>query len=122
LFAFFLGIVGAVAPCQLTSNISAITIYGNRSLVEKVPWLHVSLFVLGKIFVYSIIGVVIWLLGKDIYDYLSLTMPIIRKAIGSLLILLVYVIIGFFLVNKTYLKLFILITHYLYTDLVQSFV
>lgn len=30
LFAFFLGIVGAVAPCQLTSNVSAITIYGNN--------------------------------------------------------------------------------------------
>ena len=30
LFAFFLGVVGAVAPCQLTSNVSAITIYGVR--------------------------------------------------------------------------------------------
>jgi len=41
LFAFFLGLVGAVAPCQLTSNISAITIYGNKSLVDRVPWFHV---------------------------------------------------------------------------------
>jgi hypothetical protein len=49
LFAFFLGLVGAVAPCQLTGNISVITIYGNKSLTEKVPWLHVSLFGLGKI-------------------------------------------------------------------------
>lgn len=102
LFAFFLGIVGAVAPCQLTSNISAITIYGNRSLVEKVPWLHVSLFVLGKIFVYSILGVVIWLLGKDIYAYLSQTMPIIRKAIGPLLILIGLFMIGLFQWKKTW--------------------
>src|SRR5690625_7069808 len=71
LFAFFLGVVGAVAPCQLTSNISAITIYGNKSLVAKVPWLHVLLFVLGKVVVYSVLGIVIWLLGKEVYSSLS---------------------------------------------------
>lgn len=94
LFAFFLGIVGAVAPCQLTSNISAITIYGNKSLVEKVPWLHVLLFILGKIAVYSILGIVIWVLGREIYSTLSQIMPVIRKAIGPLLI-----IIGLFMIG-----------------------
>ncbi len=43
LFAFFLGVVGAVAPRQLTGNISSITIYGNKSLVDKVPWIQVTL-------------------------------------------------------------------------------
>lgn len=32
LFAFLLGIVGTLAPFQLTGNISAITLYGNQSL------------------------------------------------------------------------------------------
>lgn len=32
LSAFILGLVGALAPCQFTGNIGAITIYGNRSL------------------------------------------------------------------------------------------
>lgn len=94
LFAFFLGLVGAVAPCQLTSNISAITIYGNKSLVDKVPWLHVWLFVLGKIVVYSLLGVIIWLLGKEVYGVLSEIMPVLRKAIGPLLI-----IIGLFMME-----------------------
>src|SRR5690625_4505728 len=95
LFAFFLGVVGTVAPCQLTSNISAITIYGNKSLVDKVPWVHVFLFVLGKIVVYSVLGIIFWLLGKEVYSTLSQIMPVIRKAIGPLLI-----IIGLFMIRS----------------------
>lgn len=101
LFAFFIGIVGAVAPCQLTSNVSAITIYGNKSLVEKVPWLHVLLFVLGKIVVYSALGIVIWLLGKEAYKILSQTMPLVRKAIGPLLILIGLFMMDIFQWKKT---------------------
>lgn len=101
LFAFFLGVVGAIAPCQLTSNVSAITIYGNKSLVDKVPWLHVLLFVLGKIVVYSLLGFVIWLVGKEIYSSLSQFMPIIRKAIGPLLIVIGLFMIGLFKWKKT---------------------
>ncbi|APC49042.1 sulfite exporter TauE/SafE family protein [Virgibacillus dakarensis] len=101
LFAFFLGLIGAVAPCQLTGNISAMTIYGNRSLVEKVPWLHVFLFVLGKVVVFSIIGLVVWLLGKEIHSTLTQMFPILRKAIGPLLILVGLFMIGLFSWRKT---------------------
>lgn len=101
LFAFFLGLIGAVAPCQLTGNISAMTIYGNRTLVEKVPWLHVFLFVLGKVVVFSIIGLVIWLLGKEIHSTLTQMFPILRKAIGPLLILVGLFMIGLFSWRKT---------------------
>lgn len=96
IFAFFLGLVGAVAPCQLTSNISAITIYGNKSLVEKVPWSHVWLFILGKIVVFSIIGLVFWLLGREVYSTLATVMPVIRKLMGPLLILIGLFMIGLF--------------------------
>lgn len=105
LFSFFLGIVGAVAPCQLTSNVSAITIYGNKSLVEKVPWLHVFLFILGKVVVYSILGVIIWILGKEIYSTLTQIMPFIRKTIGPLLIIIGLFMIGIFKWKKTWLFL-----------------
>src|SRR5699024_7783015 len=101
LFAFFLGLIGAVAPCQLTGNISAMTIYGNRSLVEKVPWLHIFLFVLGKKVVFSIIGLVIWLLGKEIHSTLTQMFLILRKAIGPLLILVGLFMIGLFSWRKT---------------------
>src|SRR5690625_6786921 len=77
LFAFFLGVIGAAAPCQLTSNVSAITIYGNKSLVDKIPWLHVSLFMMCKILVYSLLGLIFWLLGQEIHGCLTYFIPII---------------------------------------------
>jgi len=33
--ALLLGLIGAVAPCQLTGNMSAITFYGNRTVQLK---------------------------------------------------------------------------------------
>lgn len=101
LFAFFLGLVGAVAPCQLTSNVSAITIYGNKSLVGRVPWLHVFLFIIGKIVVFSALGIMIWLLGKEVNSTLTQLFPVIRKAIGPLLIIIGLFMIGLFKFNKS---------------------
>lgn len=100
LFAFFLGVVGAVAPCQLTSNVSAITIYGNKSLIDKVPWLHVFLFILGKILVFSALGIIIWLLGKEANSSLTHLFPVVRKAIGPMLILIGLFMIGLFQFNR----------------------
>ncbi|WHX27859.1 sulfite exporter TauE/SafE family protein [Virgibacillus halodenitrificans] len=100
LFAFFLGLVGAVAPCQLTGNISAITIYGNRSLTYKVPWLHVWVFIIGKIIVFSGLGFLIWLLGKDIHSSLTLVFPVLRKIIGPMLMLIGLFMLGIFHVRQ----------------------
>src|SRR5699024_5085802 len=100
-FAFFLGLIGAVAPCQLTSNISAITIYGNRCLVDKLPLLHVFMFIMGKLVVFSVIGIVIWLLGREVHGVLTQMFPILRKAIGPMLILTGVFMIGAFRWMKT---------------------
>ncbi|WP_217587667.1 sulfite exporter TauE/SafE family protein [Lentibacillus saliphilus] len=99
LFALFLGLVGAVAPCQLTGNVSAITIYGNRSLTQNVPWLHVTMFIVGKLVAFSGLGLFIWWLGQDIYQQLTLMLPSLRKAIGPLLI-----VIGLFMVGLLKMK------------------
>jgi len=96
LFAFFLGVVGALAPCQLTSNVSAITIYGNRSILKKVPWLHVMLFILGKVVVFLVIGLFIWLLGKEAHHQLATVLPVVRKLMGPLLILIGLFMLGLF--------------------------
>src|SRR5699024_12375583 len=101
LFYLFLGVVGVLSPCQLTSNISAITIYCNKSLVDKFPWFHVLLFLLGKILVYSVLGIIIWLLGKEVYSTLSQIMPMIRKAIGPLLIIICLFMLGLFQWSNT---------------------
>jgi hypothetical protein len=44
LFAFLLGIVGALAPCQFTGNLGAITIYGQKSLQKEIAWAEIFYF------------------------------------------------------------------------------
>ncbi|WP_347861115.1 sulfite exporter TauE/SafE family protein [Salimicrobium sp. PL1-032A] len=84
--AFFLGLVGAVAPCQMTGNIGAMTIYGNQTFKDKVPWGHVTYFMLGKVLVFSLLGLAVWIFGKEVQGMLSSWFPYLRKAIGPMLI------------------------------------
>ncbi len=94
LFAFLLGVVGTLAPCQLTGNISAITLYGNQSLQKGHAWKHVLLFILGKIIAFTTLGLFVWFLGKEIQQILTLYFPWLRKTIGPLLILMGLMLAG----------------------------
>ncbi|KAA0789938.1 sulfite exporter TauE/SafE family protein [Bacillus wiedmannii] len=94
LFAFLLGIVGTLAPCQLTRNISAITLYGNQSLQKGHAWKHILLFILGKIIAFTTLGLLVWFLGKEIQQILTLYFPWLRKIIGPLLILMGLMLAG----------------------------
>ncbi|WP_240514366.1 sulfite exporter TauE/SafE family protein [Bacillus cereus] len=88
LFAFLLGIVGTLAPFQLTGNISAITLYSNQSLQKGHVWKHILLFILGKIMAFTTLGLLVWFLGKEIQQILTLYFPWLRKLIGPLLIII----------------------------------
>ncbi|PFB32320.1 cytochrome C biosynthesis protein [Bacillus cereus] len=88
LFPFLLGVVGTLAPCQLTGNISAVTLYGNQSLQKGHAWKHILLFILGKIIAFTTIGLLVWFLGKEFQQTLTLYFPWLRKIIGPLLILM----------------------------------
>ncbi len=101
LYTLVLGLVGAAAPCQLTGNIGAITIYGNRSLREKVPWGSVGMFMIGKIIVFSGLGFIFWWLGRDIFQNLQAMFPWMRKAIGPLLVMIGIYLSGLIKFNKT---------------------
>ncbi|WP_102346708.1 urease accessory protein UreH domain-containing protein [Bacillus sp. Marseille-P3661] len=101
LAALFLGLVGALAPCQFTGNLGAITIYSNRSLQDKVAWSDVIWFTLGKMVVFSGLGFIVWLLGKEFQDYLTLIFPWIRKAIGPILMLIGVFMLGIIKMNWT---------------------
>ena len=54
--ALLLGLVGAVAPCQLTGNMSAITLYGSRTIQMKNDMGEIIAFMVGKIAVFSSLG------------------------------------------------------------------
>ncbi|MFD1020340.1 urease accessory protein UreH domain-containing protein [Thalassobacillus hwangdonensis] len=100
LFALLLGVVGSVAPCQLTGNIGAITLYGNRSLQRNFPWSHILLFILGKIVVFSLLGLMVWLIGSGIEKQFTTYIPFLRKSIGPLIILIGVFLAGFIKFHK----------------------
>ncbi|WP_144553902.1 sulfite exporter TauE/SafE family protein [Bacillus sp. X1(2014)] len=100
-FAFILGLIGALAPCQLTGNISAVTLYGNRSIQKKIAWKDVIFFTFGKIVAFSLLGVLVWLLGREFEQNLTLYFPWLRKIMGPLLIIVGLFMMGFIKLTGT---------------------
>jgi len=92
--AILLGMVGAFAPCQLTGNISAITFYGNRNIQKENIWIDIAYFILGKIVVFSCIGLLAWFFGQSFESAMTKYFPIFRKAIGPLLIMTGLILLG----------------------------
>lgn len=94
--AFILGLVGALAPCQLTGNMGAITFYGNRTIQTNKQWIDVFFFIIGKISVFSALGFFVWLLGQELQMLLPEYFSIFRKIMGPLFIVMGLVLIGVF--------------------------
>ncbi|WP_274309030.1 sulfite exporter TauE/SafE family protein [Solibacillus daqui] len=92
--ALLLGVIGAVAPCQLTGNISAITLYGNRTIQMDKSWRVIASFIMGKVMVYSAIGLFAWLFGQSFETKMTEYFPVFRKIIGPLLIITGLVLLG----------------------------
>jgi len=99
LVAIFLGLVGALAPCQLTGNISAITYYGNRAIQNRTDWLDVLSFILGKIVVFSSLGLLVWLFGQTFEKSMVTYFPFLRNLVGPLIIFVGLVLLGVFKLN-----------------------
>ncbi len=97
--AFVLGLIGALAPCQLTGNISAITLYGNRSLQSSRYWGDVIFFILGKIVVFSGLGLLVWMVGRNFEENIIVLFPVFRKAIGPFLIFVGLFLLGLIRLN-----------------------
>lgn len=119
-FALILGIVGALAPCQLTGNISAITLYGNNSMQKKIVWKDVLSFTLGKIIAFSLLGGLVWMLGKGIEQNLIQYFPWLRKIMGPLLIIVGIYMLGIIKLRGT-INLFKGSKEYKHENLLGSF-
>lgn len=94
--ALLLGLIGAAAPCQLTGNLSAITFYGNRTIQMKGNWGEIISFIVGKIVVFSLIGLLAWIFGRSFETKMTEFFPIFRKAIGPLMMVTGLVLLGIF--------------------------
>lgn len=94
IIAILLGLIGALAPCQLTGNMSAITFYGSRTFQTKNNWQEIVFFMLGKVVVFSLIGFFAWLFGQSFETDMTKYFPIFRKAIGPIMFITGLVLIG----------------------------
>lgn len=101
LSTLILGVIGALAPCQFTGNLGAITIYGNKSLQKNIAWTETLFFILGKMIVFSGLGLIVWLLGNEVQTNLTLIFPWVRKFFGPLLIIVGFFMIGLIKLSKT---------------------
>ena len=94
IYALLMGLIGAVAPCQLTGNMSAITFYGNRTVQMKNDWVEILFFIAGKVTVFSSLGFMAWLFGQSFETTMTAYFPLFRKAIGPLIIITGLVLLG----------------------------
>ena len=101
LSALFLGVLAAAAPCQFTGNIGAVTLYGNRSVQKAIPWSEVFFFQLGKIVVFSGLGLLVYLIGTEFQRELTGYLPWVRKLLGPVLILIGLYLLGLFKMKWT---------------------
>ncbi|MDV6378674.1 sulfite exporter TauE/SafE family protein [Sporosarcina sp. GW1-11] len=92
--ALLLGLLGAVAPCQLTGNMSAVTLYGNRSIQLKENLAEVTSFIAGKVVVFSSLGLLVWFLGEAFQSALIDYFSLFRKIIGPFIIATGLVLLG----------------------------
>lgn len=94
LAALFLGLVGSLAPCQLSTNSAAILYFGKRQIQALLSWKEVLFYVIGKILVYSILGLLFWALGQEFSSVLTPIFAMSRKFLGPLLILMGVIMLG----------------------------
>ncbi|MBJ7983772.1 sulfite exporter TauE/SafE family protein [Bacillus mycoides] len=71
-----------------------VSLYGNQSLQKGHAWKHILFFILGKLIAFTILGLLVWVLGKEIQQILTLYFPWLRKLIGPLLILMGLILSG----------------------------
>lgn len=91
--ALLLGLMGATAPCQITTNISAIA-YVSRELGSEQPWQEATAYTLGKVLVYTLIGGVIIGLGQQIQGTAISVAVVARRLLGPLMLLIGMAFLG----------------------------
>ena len=102
LFALLLGIIGAMAPCQFTGNLGAIMVYGNKSLQNRIAWTETLFFILGKMIVFSLLGLIVWVLGSEVQTSLTYYFPWFRRIVGPVLILIGLFMLGVIKIYKSF--------------------
>lgn len=91
--AFLLGLLGALAPCQLSTNAAALSWLAQDAQQGSV-WRRVGWFLLGKALIYLILaGIAVWVFGGNF----SAPGPLfvgIRRVLGPLMVVMGFWLLG----------------------------
>ena len=103
LSALLLGLLGSTAPCQLSTNFSALGLFTQKISNKKECFSAAFSFTLGKVIVYTLLGSFTILLGIKLNQEAIPIIKIVRKALGPLMLIVGLYLLGLF---KTKLSLF----------------
>jgi len=94
LAAFLLGLLTAVAPCPLATNIAAIAYISRNVADRKYAVTTATLYTLGRMFSYSAIGILIIVVGLEIPGVSSFVQDVGEQVLGPILI-----VVGLIMLN-----------------------
>ena len=94
LSALFLGLITAVAPCPLATNIAAIAYISRNVTDRKYAVITGTLYTLGRMFSYSLLGVLIIVVGLEIPGVSLFLQDVGERVLGPILI-----VVGLIMLN-----------------------
>lgn len=93
LSALLLGLVGAAAPCQLTTSVGALAVLG-RTKSGRPLGRAVLAYLAGKAIVYSALGIVALIIGAGLSEISIPVFVAARKALGPLMVIVGLAMVG----------------------------
>lgn len=92
--ALLMGLLGATSPCQLTTNASALAIVSRRLRTPRASMLSALAYLVGKLLVYSVLGGLVVLAGREAATGTIPFIVAVRKVFGPLMLLIGLVFLG----------------------------
>jgi len=86
LTALLLGLITAIAPCPMATNIAAVAYVSRNVTDRKYAVITGSLYTLGRMFSYSVLGVLIIVVGLEIPWLSAVIQDVGEQVLGPLLI------------------------------------
>lgn len=97
LSALIFGVIGAAAPCQISSSVVTLAYLSREAGAPQRVWGKAVAFLLGKLTVYTLVGGIIVLLGLQLDQIRETAIPVVviaRRLMGPLLILVGLFMLG----------------------------
>lgn len=95
--ALLFGLIGATAPCQLSTNVAALAYLSRRVEEPRRMWGQTAAFIAGKVTVYLLIGGMVVGLGLQFGQLTQTAVPvavIARRVLGPLLVIVGLLMLG----------------------------